>query len=56
MQKIVFITQAYFKVPKDARLIHKDIRYINKGKNKAIYVYFVKQKLFRYSPSSVLLN
>ena len=35
---------------------HKDIRHINKGKNKTIYVYFIKQKLFGYSPSSVLLN
>ena len=26
------------------------------GKNKAIYVYFIKQKLFGYPPSSVLLN
>ena len=26
-------------------LVHKDIRHINKGKNKTIYVYFVKQKL-----------
>ena len=29
---------------------------LNKGKNKTIYVYFIKQKLFGYSPSSVLLN
>ena len=29
---------------------------LNKGKNKTIYVYFTKQKLFGYSPSSVLLN
>ena len=28
----------------------------NKGKNKTVYVYFVKQKLFGYSPSSVQLN
>ena len=28
----------------------------NKGKNKTVYVYFVKQKLLGYSPSSVLLN
>ena len=27
-----------------------------KGKNKTIYIYFVKQKLCEYSPSSVLLN
>ena len=27
---------------------------LNKGKNKAIYVYFIKQKLFGYSPSLVL--
>ena len=29
---------------------------LNKGKNKTIYVYFMKQKLLGYSPSSVLLN
>ena len=28
----------------------------NEGKNKVIYVYFIKQKLSRYSPLSVLLN
>ena len=27
---------------------------LNKGKNKTIYVYFIKQKLFGYSPSLVL--
>ena len=37
-------------------VFHKDICHINKGKNKTIYVYFIKQKLFGYSPSSVLLN
>ena len=26
-----------------------------KGKNKTIYVYFIKQKLFGYCPSSVLI-
>ena len=40
----------------DRNKMHKDIRHINKGKNKTIYVYFIKQKLFGYSPSSVLLN
>ena len=35
--------------------VHKDIRHINNGKSKTIlYVYFIKQKLFGYSPSSVL--
>ena len=29
---------------------------LNKGENKTMYEYFNKQKLFRYSPSSVLLN
>ena len=29
---------------------------LNKGKNKAIYVYFIKQKLFVYAPSWLLLN
>ena len=24
--------------------VHKDIRHINNGKNKTIYVYFIKQK------------
>ena len=28
---------------------------LNKGKNKTIYVYFIKQKLFGYSPSSIAL-
>ena len=28
----------------------------NEGINKVIYVYFIKQKLSRYSPLSVLLN
>ena len=28
----------------------------NVGKNKTIYIYFIKQKLFGYSPSSVLVN
>ena len=36
--------------------INKDIRQLNKGKNKTVYVFFINQKLFRYSPSSVLLN
>ena len=27
---------------------------LNKGKNKTIYVYFIKQKLFGYSPPLVL--
>ena len=27
---------------------------LNKGKDKTIYVYFIKQKLFGYSPSLVL--
>ena len=28
----------------------------DQGKSKTIYVYFIKQKLFGYSPSSVLLK
>ena len=40
------------RVPK----VIKIFAILNKGKNKTTYVYFIKQKLFGYSPSSVLLN
>ena len=32
------------------------ISFTSKSKYKTIYVYFIKEKLFRYSPLSVLLN
>ena len=50
------LLEAYNVQHKFDMIFHKDIRHINKGKNKTIYVYFIKQKLFGYSPSSVLLN
>ena len=36
-------------------MLMKIFAILNKGKNKTTYVYFIKQKFFGYSLSSVLL-
>ena len=49
--KIAFSKNALLKL---LIILTKIFAILNNGKNKTIYVYFIKKKLFRYSPSSLM--